>query len=86
MCEKHDEHLVPFGHHHIEMFHDMFLENEPTLRKDMLSGVVVNVSKTEIENARARKIMLRSKKNEIEELKNEVGELKDLVNKLIEKL
>lgn len=62
------------------------IENEPTLRKDMLSGVVVNVSKTEIENARARKIMLKSKKNEIEELKNEVGELKDLVNKLIEKL
>lgn len=62
------------------------VENEPSLRKDRLTGTINNINKSEIANARERKRLSYLKKNEFEELKNEVGELKTLINKLIEKL
>ena len=62
------------------------VKDEPGLRKDRVTGTIVNVDKHEIALAKERKRLANQKTKEIEQLKNEVSEIKSILNKLIEKL
>ena len=62
------------------------VEGHSSLVRDTNSGAILNINKTEVELARARKEARRKKDREFEDLKNEVGEIKDLLHKLIEKM
>lgn len=62
------------------------VEGHSNLVRDTNSGAILNINKSEVEVARARKEARRQKDKEFEDLKNEVGEIKDLLHKLIEKM
>ena len=63
----------------------MKVDGAPGLVKDTLTGVVLNINKTETEAARERKKLRKQKDQEFEDLKNEVSEIKELLLKLVEK-
>ena len=61
--------------------------------KDTNTGAILNINKTEIQNARMRKtkrkqeeIEIQNMKHSVENLQSEVSEIKTLLNKIIEKL
>jgi hypothetical protein len=62
------------------------VEGHSNLVRDTNSGAILNINKSEVEIARARKEARRQKDREFEDLKNEVSEIKDLLHKLIEKM
>lgn len=62
------------------------VEGHSNLVRDTNSGAILNINKSEVEIARARKEARRQKDRELEDLKNEVSEIKDLLHKLIEKM
>ena len=62
------------------------VEGHSNLVRDTNSGAILNINKSEVEIARARKEARRQKDRELEDLKNEVGEIKNLLHKLIEKM
>jgi malate/lactate dehydrogenase len=69
------------------------VEGEYGLVRDDQTGVILNINKTEIQNAREQKRLRKLKEKEeaelresVSKLENEVGEIKDLLSKLVEKL
>jgi hypothetical protein len=62
------------------------VEGHTNLVRDTNSGAILNINKSEVEIARARKEARRKKDKEFEDLKNEVSEIKNLLHKLIEKM
>jgi len=62
------------------------VKGHPNLIKDLNSGVILNINKTEIEAARLKKQRAKQQEEDLSNLKNEVSEIKNLLNKLIEKL
>lgn len=62
------------------------VEGHDNLIRDVNSGAILNINKTEVETARARKEARKAKDKEFEDLKYEVSEIKDLLHKLIEKM
>ncbi len=56
------------------------------LVRDVKSGAILNINKSEVEVARARKAAWKQRNLEFEDLKHEVSEIKDLLHKLIEKM
>lgn len=56
------------------------------LARDIKTGGVVNINRSEIEQARRAKQTRKNREQEFNDLKNEVGEIKELLTKLIEKL
>lgn len=61
--------------------------------KDTNTGAILNINKTDIQNARLRKMKrqqeeqeMQTMKHSVQNLQTEVGEIKNLLNKLIEKL
>jgi len=62
------------------------VKGHPNLVKDLNSGVILNINKTEIESARLKKQKAKQQEEDLSNLKNEVSEIKNLLNKLIEKL
>lgn len=62
------------------------VEGHDNLVRDVNSGAILNINKTEVEIARARKAARKVKDKEFEDLKHEVSEIKDLLHKLIEKM
>ena len=62
------------------------VEGHPNLVKDMNTGVILNINKTELEATRTKKLKERQREKDIDDLKNEVNEVKTLLKKIIEKL
>ena len=62
------------------------VKGHPNLVKDMNTGVILNINKTELEAARTKKEKDRQREKDIDDLKNEVSEVKTLLKKIIEKL
>jgi hypothetical protein len=62
------------------------VEGHTNLVRDTNSGAILNINKTEIEAARAKKLREKQREADIIDLKNEVGELKNLLKSIIDKL
>lgn len=62
------------------------IKGHPNLVKDVNSGVILNINKTELEAARLKKQRAKQQEKDIIDLKNEVSDIKDLLNKIIEKI
>lgn len=69
------------------------VEGSPSLARDAVTGAIVNINTSEIQQARARKQLMKQKNSEVEYLKSEVAQLKDdvsdikqLLSKIAEKL
>lgn len=62
------------------------VKGHPNLVKDINTGVILNINKTELEAARTKKEKDRQREKDIDDLKNEVSEVKTLLKKIIEKL
>jgi len=66
---------------------DNYIEipDAPGLVRDQNTTALLNINRSEVEQARERKKLRKQKEKEFEELKNEVSEIKGLLLKLIEK-
>ena len=64
----------------------MKVEGHPNLVRDINTGVILNINRTEIEAKKLRKEIEKQKELEFENLKNEVSEIKSILNKIVEKL
>jgi len=66
---------------------DNYIEipDAPGLVRDPNTTALLNINRSEVEQARERKKLRKQKEKEFEELKNEVSEIKGLLLKLIEK-
>jgi len=69
------------------------VDGAPGLRKDVDTGMVVRINRTDADAARARKRARQDKKqqdeilrSEVEDLKSEVSDMKDMLTKILEKL
>lgn len=62
------------------------VEGHPGLVKDMSTGVVLNMNRSEIESAKARKRARKEQEQELSDLKKEMGDLKDMMKRILEKL
>ena len=61
------------------------IEDKPGLVKNQDTGVILNINKTEVEQARERKRLRKLKDQELIDIKNDIRDLKKMVLKLIEK-
>ena len=66
------------------------VEGNGYLRKDLVTGAIINTNEKEMERARERKVLKRIKKaeearmqSEVKELRSEIAELKELVKELV---
>lgn len=69
------------------------VEGSPSLARDAVTGAIVNINTSEIQQARARKQLMKQKDHEVNLLRSEVAQLKDdvsdikqLLSKIAEKL
>lgn len=62
------------------------VEGHPGLVKDISTGVVLNMNRSEIESAKARKKARKEQEQEMSDLKKEMGDLKDMMKRILEKL
>lgn len=62
------------------------VEGHPSLVKDISTGVVLNMNRSEIESAKARKKARKDQEQELSDLKKEMGDLKDMMKRILEKL
>jgi len=62
------------------------VENEPNLRKDPLSGAVVNVSTDEYNKYMKRKELARNHNARLDNLESELGEVKNLLKSVVDNL
>ena len=62
------------------------VEGHRDLVRDNRSGAIININMEEINAAKKRKLLRKSKEKEFEDLKNEVGDIKNMLTKIIEKL
>ena len=62
------------------------VENGVGLARNRRTGGIVNINRSEIDLARARKESKNKKEREFEQLKTDVSEMKELLNTIIEKL
>jgi len=62
------------------------VQNEPHLRKDPVSGAVVNVSTDEYHKYMKRKEVIKANNNRIDSLESELCEVRDLLRSVLEKL
>lgn len=61
------------------------VKDKPGFVKNSDTGVILNINKSEIEQARERKRLRKQKDQELEDIKNDIRDLKEMVLKLIEK-
>ena len=61
------------------------VQDKPGLVKNKDTGVILNINKAEVEQARERKRLRKQKDQELEDIKNDIRDLKEMVLKLIEK-
>ena len=61
------------------------VQDKPGYVKNSDTGVILNINKTEVEQARERKRLRKQKDQELEDIKNDIRDLKEMVLKLIEK-
>jgi hypothetical protein len=61
------------------------VEGHSGLVRDKETGAILNINKTEVEQARERKKLRKQKEQELQDLKNDVSEMKQLLAQLVEK-
>ena len=61
------------------------VEGHSGLVRDQETGAILNINKTEVEQARERKKLRKQKEQELQDLKNDVSEMKQLLAQLVEK-
>ena len=62
------------------------VKDHKNLVRDKDTNVIININRSEIEQAKKRKAERIKKEQEINNLKNEVSEIKSMLTKVIEKL
>ena len=62
------------------------VKDHENLVRDKDTNVIININRSEIEQAKKRKAERIKKEQEINNLKNEVSEIKRMLTKVIEKL
>ena len=62
------------------------VKDHQNLVRDKDTNVIININRSEIEQAKKRKAERIKKEQEINNLKNEVSEIKSMLTKVIEKL
>lgn len=69
------------------------VEGSPSLARDAITGAIVNINTSEIQQARARKQLMKQKDHEVNllrsefaQLKDDVSDIKQLLSKIAEKL
>ena len=69
------------------------VQDEPDLARDEESGPILNINRTEIQNAREQKRLRQMKKLEEQELKvkvdkleNDISDIKSLLSTIVERL
>ena len=62
------------------------VKGHENLIRDKDTNVVININRSEIEQAKKRKAERIKKEQELNNLKNEVSEIKSMLTKVIEKL
>ena len=62
------------------------VQGDESFARDESSGAIININMEEINAAKKRKLLRKSKEKEFEDLKNEVGDIKNMLTKIIEKL
>ena len=62
------------------------VKDHDNLVRDKDTNVIININRSEIEQAKKRKAERIKKEQEINNLKNEVSEIKSMLTKVIEKL
>lgn len=61
------------------------VKDHPGLRKDPRSGAVININRTEQQNARNRKAMRMKEKERIDNIESDLKEIKALLTQLVRK-
>lgn len=62
------------------------VEGHSDLVRDAESGAILNINKSEIEEARLRKERRKQQQQEIENLKQDVADIKSMLKQIVEKL
>jgi hypothetical protein len=69
------------------------VKDEPDYARDPQSGAIININRSEIENARKAKKFRKQKlaeeanlKVKVDRLENDIGDIKTLLSQLVEKL
>jgi hypothetical protein len=62
------------------------VEGHSGLVRDAESGAILNINKSEIEEARLRKENRKKQHQEIENLKKDVADIKSMLQQIVEKL
>jgi hypothetical protein len=61
-------------------------DNAPGFARDMNSGAIININRSEIAQAREAKRLRKQKELEFEQLKTDVDDIKRMLTEIVEKL
>ncbi len=61
-------------------------DNSPGLARDLNTGAIININRSEIEQAREAKRLRKAKDQEFEQMKTDINEIKKMLTQIAEKL
>ena len=61
-------------------------DNSPGLARDLNTGAIININKTELNQAREAKRLRKQRDKEFEQMKNDIDEIKLMLTQIAEKL
>jgi len=61
-------------------------DNGPGMARDLNTGAIININRSEIEQARASKLLRKVKEQEFEQMKTDIDDIKKMLTQIVEKL
>ena len=61
-------------------------DNSPGLARDLNTGAIININKTELNQAREAKRLRKQRDREFEQMKSDIDEIKLMLTQIAEKL
>lgn len=61
-------------------------DNGPGMARDLNTGAIININRSEIEQAREAKRLRKAKEHEFEQMKSDINDIKKMLTQIAEKL
>lgn len=61
-------------------------DNGPGMARDLNTGAIININRSELQQARKAKAVRKAKENEFMQMKTDIDDIKKILTQIVEKL
>jgi len=61
-------------------------DNGPGMARDLKTGAIININRSELQQARKAKAVRKAKENEFMQMKTDIDDIKKILTQIVEKL